>query len=249
MHAFRLSGSPRAVAHLLGTVIICLLCAHIAGLIMTYGFGHDYVHGLVPLFNVDEEGNIPTFFAVCMALCAALLFAVIGLEAKHRASTDARYWLLLAAGFLFIAYDEGFQVHEKMMAPMRAVLGGTDLGILYFGWVVPGMIGVVAVGLFFLKFMLRIPALTRRRMLIAGGLFVGGCIGMELVGGAVMEAQGRTLLYGVIITIEETLELCGMATLLHAQVSHIADASDKVELDLHADLAQPLLPAVRPGFG
>ena len=253
MHAYRLSGSPRAIAHLLGTIIICLLCAHATGVILRYGFGFDTARGLIPLFDVDVEGNIPTFFAVCLALSCAMLFAIIGLEARGRASRDARYWFLLAAGFLFVGYDEAFQVHERMTLPARAMMqfitGHTELGLLYYSWVVPGMIGLVLVGLFFLKFLLRIPVLTRRRMLAAGGLFVGGCIGMELIGGKLMEAYGPSLAFKIAVMVEEGLEMAGLATLVHALVSHIAEASDKVELDLHANAPAPVAaPVVQPEF-
>lgn len=254
MHAYRLSGSPRAVAHLLGTIIICLLCGHATGVILRYGFGFDTARGLIPLFDVDVEGNIPTFFSVCLALSCAMLFAFIALEARGRASRDARYWFLLAAGFLFVGYDEAFQVHEKMTLPARALMqsltGSTELGLLYYSWVVPGVIGLILVGLFFLKFLLRIPAVTRHRMLAAGGLFVGGCIGMELIGGKLMEAYGPSLAFKIAVMVEEGLEMAGLATLVYALVSHIAEAAEKVEFDLHAASPAPLTPpVVRPGFG
>ena len=240
MPDFRLSGSPRSVAHFLGTIIICLLCAHAAGLVLRLGFGHDVVHGLVPLFDVDVEGNVPTFFSVCLGLCSAALFALIALDAKNRGDRDAFYWTVLAVGFLFLSYDECFQVHEKMTGPMRAMLGGSDpangaqLGLMYYSWVVPGLIGVFTVSLFFLKFMLRLPVATRRRMILAASLFLGGCIGMELINGSVMESQGDSLLYNVLVMAEEGLEMTGMATLIYAMTSHIAASCDRLEVNLHA---------------
>ena len=240
MPAYRLSSSPRSVAYVLGTIIICLLCAHAVGLVMRLGLGHDSVHGLVPLFDVNVEGNIPTFFSVCLGLCSAALFAVIALDAKGRGDRDAIYWTVLAAGFLFLSYDECFQVHERMTGPMRAMLGGSDpangasLGLMYYSWVVPGLIGAFIVSLFFLKFMLRLPVATRRRMILAASLFLGGCLGMELINGSVMESQGDGLLYNVLVMTEEGLEMTGMATLIYAMTSHIADSCDRLEVNLHA---------------
>ena len=75
MPAYGLSSSPRSVARFLSAMIVCLLCAHATGLVMRLGFGHDSVYGLVPLFDVNVEGNIPTFFSVCLGLCNAALFA------------------------------------------------------------------------------------------------------------------------------------------------------------------------------
>jgi len=240
MSAYRLSSSPRSVAYFLGTIIVGLLCAHAAGLVMRLGFEHDSVHGLVPLFDVNAEGNIPTFFSVCLGLCSSALLAVVALDAKNRGDRDAFYWTILAAGFLFLSYDECFQVHERMTGPMRAILGGSDpangarLGLMYYSWVVPGLIGAFTVSLFFLRFMLRLPVATRLRMILAAGLFLGGCLGMELINGSVMESQGDNLLYNVLVMAEEGLEMTGMATLIYAMTSHIAASCDKLQVNLHA---------------
>lgn len=241
MPAFRLSSSPRSIAFFLGAIIVGLLCAHATGLVMRLGFGHDTVYGLVPLFDVNVEGNIPTFFSVCLGLCSAALLAVIALNAKSRGDRDAFYWSILAVGVLFLSYDECFQVHEKMTGPMRAMLGGSDpangaqLGLMYYSWVVPGLIGAFAVSLFFLKFLLRLPVATRRRMILAAGLFVGGCLGMELINGSVMESQGDSLLYNILVMAEEGLEMTGMATLIYAMTSHIAESCGRLEVNLHTD--------------
>jgi len=235
MQPYRFSGTPRNVAHVLGTLIFCLLCANAAGLILRFGFGHDYVMGLSPLFDVHREGNIPTFFSVFMALFGAILFAIIALDAKHRASVDSRYWFVLATGFVFLAYDEAFQVHEKMITPMRALIGNEGLGYLHYSWVVPAIAAVVVAALFFFKFLFRMPCATRRRLLSAGALFLGGCIGMELIGGKYFAAHGDTLGYHLLVMIEEGLEMAGLATLIHALVSHIAESGNRLEFNLSAD--------------
>jgi len=247
MQSYRFSGSPRSFIHVLGTAIVCLLCANAVGLILRFGFGYDYVMGLAPLFDLDTEGNIPTFFSVFMALFGAVLLFIIGLDARHRHSIDTRYWFALAAGFLFLSYDEAFQVHEKMTQPMRSFLGGTDLGYLHYAWVLPALGAVLLATLFFFKFLLRLPAATRRRLLTAGALFLGGCIGMELINGKHFAAYGDTLVYNCLIMMEEGMEMAGLATLIHALVSHIAESGEKVEFDLHADqpAAAPVLGAVQ----
>jgi len=227
-------------------VIALLVAASLLGQIARFEFGHDYVYGLVHLFNVDGERNIPTFFTVLLAALAAVLLVVIGLASREREKNDSRYWFALAAGFVFLGYDEAFQVHEQMVAPMRQLMGNTNLGVFYFGWVVPGILGVCALALFFLKFLLRLPATTRRWLLFAGALYVGGCIGMELLDGKYIEAYGENMTYSVLVTIEEALEMSGLATLIHTLLGHIAEASARVEFRIDA-AAQPSLVA-QPEF-
>lgn len=232
MRSYRLSINTSEIARTLGAAIAILLCASLLGQLARYQLGDPSVYGLVALFDVDAERNIPTFFTVLLALCNALLLALIAAASGERRAR--RHWLALSAGFLLIACDEGFQLHERLIAPMRALLGGRDLGYLYFGWVVPGILGVCILALCFLKFLLRLPAATRNPMLGAAALYLGGCLGMELIDGNYLESHGYTLTYSFLTTVEEGLEMAGLATLLVTLLAHIAVASDKVEFQLQA---------------
>jgi hypothetical protein len=239
MQHYRFSGSPRSFAHAMGVVIVVLVCANIARLILRFGFGYDYLMGLGDLLDFHQEGNIPTFFSVSLALFSVILLTIIAIDARHRASPDARYWFVLAGGFLFLAYDEAFQVHEKLMAPMSALLGESRSNLLHFSWVVPAGIAVILAIMYFLRFLLRMPIATRRRLLTAGMLFVGGAIGLELIGGAYFASYGDTLGYHLLVMVEEGLEMAGLATLIYALLGHMADSCAKLEFNLHAEQAVP----------
>lgn len=108
MSNYQISINRHAFAHALVTVIALLLGASLLGQISRYVFGHDSVYGLVQLFNVDAERNIPTFFTVLLAATGAMLLVVIGFAGKGRERNDSRYWFALAAGFIFLGYDEAF---------------------------------------------------------------------------------------------------------------------------------------------
>jgi hypothetical protein len=231
---YQISINRHTIAHVLATAVALLLAASLLGQISRYEFGHDYVYGLVHLFNVDGERNIPTFFTVLLAATSAMLLVVIGLASRGNERNDSRYWFALAAGFVFLGYDEAFQVHEQMIAPMRRLMGNANLGVFYFGWVVPGILGVCALALFFLKFLLRLPATTRRWLLLSGALYLGGCIGMELLDGKYVEAYGESMTYSVLVTIEEALEMSGLATLIYTLLGHIEEASARVEFRIDA---------------
>lgn len=178
--------------------------------------------GLVQLFNVDQERNIPTFFTVVVALSNALLLLLIGMNSDSNGSRESRYWYALAIGFFFIAYDEGFQVHEKLTAPVRDVLGGTDLGVFYFGWVVPGIALVGVLWVFFARFLLLLTPVTRHRMLAAAAVYLSGCLGMEMLDGAYAEMYGQNLTYSFLVTIEEGMEMAGLVMLVRTLLEHFA---------------------------
>lgn len=234
MPVYRISINRQAVGQTLAVLVALLLGMSMLGQISRFEFGHDYVFGLVQLFNVDGERNIPTFFTVMVALSSAALLAVIGIGSKGHEKNDSRYWFALATGFVFLGYDEAFQVHEKMIVPMRALLGNSELGFFYFGWVVPGIAGVCVLALFFLRFLFRLPAQTRRLMLLAGFIYLAGCLGMELVDGKYVEAHGQNLMYSVLVTIEEGLEMAGLSMLVVTLLGHIGEATEKVEFHIEA---------------
>jgi len=246
MSNFQISINRHTVAHALATVIALLLAASLLGQISRYMFGHDSVYGLVQLFNVDGERNVPTFFTVMLAFCAVLLLTTIGLASRGREKNDSRYWFALAAGFAFLGYDEAFQVHEKMIVPMRNLMGNTNLGVFYFGWVVPGIAGVCILALFFFKFLLRLPAATRNWMLFSGCLYLGGALVMEMLDGKYIAAYGANLMYSVLVTIEEGLEMSGLAAFAYTLLGHISLSSTKVEFSIDAATRPSLV--VQPKF-
>lgn len=194
-----------------------------------YLTGHTHVHGLVPLFYVDAERNIPTGFSTLLLLLAALLLAVITVLKRKQTGFPVSYWAVLSFGFLFMAADEAWSFHEGLMEPMRQLLGDGKLGVLYFAWVIPGIALVLVLALFFLRFLLRLPAKTRLNFLLAATLYIGGTIGVELIGGRFAELHGiRNLTYSMIVTVEESLEMAGVIIFIWALLVYIADNCKEV---------------------
>ncbi|MFC5460157.1 hypothetical protein [Massilia niabensis] len=229
MSSSKFSINLHGVAWALSAIISLLLVASMLGQISRLEFGRDSVYGLVQLFNVNLENNVPTFFSAFMLISSAVLAAIVGRSYKQNRKNDSRFWFVLAAGFLFLGYDEVFQVHEQLGPPMRVLLGGGDLGFLYFGWVVPGMIIVCVVALFFMRFLFRLPTQTRGWLLFSGCLYFGGCLGMEMVSGRYFELYRQDdLMYNILTTIEEGLEMTGAATLIYTLLKHISLSSTKI---------------------
>ena len=82
-----------------------------------------------------------------------------------------------------------------------------------------------------LRFIRDLPAPTRRGVLVAAILYVGGALGMELPGGWIAEAQGsNTLLYHLVITVEELLEMAGVIVFIRVLASHIAREWPEIRL-------------------
>jgi hypothetical protein len=126
-------------------------------------------------------------------------------------------------GFLYLAYDETFAVHERLIPVFRLLLGDRTLGMFYFAWIIPGIAIVFVLGAIFFNFLLRLPTKVRRRFLMAGALYIGGAIGFEMIGGRYREAHGYDLAYAMITTIEERLEMGGVIVFIWALLRYCAD--------------------------
>jgi hypothetical protein len=221
--------NPSTITRALGAVAFFLVLASIGGQLSKFLLGHGYVKGLVPLFDLDSERNVPTFFSVLLLIFAALLLAFIAVLNGRRESSDVSKWTILSFGFLYMAYDEAFNVHELLIVPVRTLLGNSNLGIFYYAWVIPGIALAFVLALFFLKFLLRLPATTMLTVLLAATLYIGGCIGFELIGGSYAESHGsKNLTYNMITTIEEGLEMAGLIVFIYALLVYIADTYKEV---------------------
>lgn len=224
-----ISLNPSSIARALGAIALLLVLASIAGQLMVYLTGHEHVFGLVRLFNVGTELNLPAFFSTFLLLVAALLLAVITILEKKRSASHVSHWTVLSFGFLFMAVDEAVTLHEMLVEPTRKLLGDGDLGAFYFAWVIPGSVLVLVLGLYFLKFLLHLPAKTRFTFLVAAILYLGGAIGFELIGGRYAELHGtHNLAYNMISTVEESLEMAGVIIFIWALLQYIAGKHKEV---------------------
>jgi hypothetical protein len=218
-----------SIARLLGAVACVLVLASIAGQLTVYLTGDGRVYGLVRLFYVDAERNIPTAFSSLLLLIAALLLACITVLKRKQPDSSVLHWAILSFGFAFMAADEALCFHERLTKPIRHLLGDHNLGIFSFAWVIPGIVLVLILGLFFFRFLLSLRARTRWTFLLAAVLYIGGAIGFELIGGRFAELYGTgNLTYSMIATGEESLEMAGVIVFIYALLIYIAENHKEV---------------------
>jgi hypothetical protein len=164
------------------------------------------------------EGNVPTFYSTAILSLAGILLGFGAVAAKKSGKGYVPHWWILALGFFYIAVDEVFSIHE--MAGGWAHLSG----VLYFSWVVPAAVVVLVVGISYVRFLQHLPRRTAIRFLIAGALYVGGAVVMELPLGYWTEKHGsHNLGYGLIDAVEESLEMLGINLFILWLMDHLAD--------------------------
>ena len=208
-----------------------ILLASVAGQVSRFFLGHPTVKGIVPLLYVDYERNIPAFFSMCLLFLASLILLVITVQQRRHKQPHVWKWATLSFGMFFMSYDEGFQVHENLTMPMREMLGGSEFGLFYFAWVIPGLILVAALGLFFLRFLIWLPAVTRNRFILAGSLFVGGSCFVDIAGGYYAENWGTDHWnYSLLATLEEGMEMGGIIAFIGGCLAYARDSFSEIRL-------------------
>lgn len=192
---------------------------------LRFGLHLPWAEDAASLLSLSEEANLPTWFAVCLALiCALLLVLISAVDARER-----RYWGTLAAGFFYISFDELVQIHE-----LARVWFDTS-GVLYFDWIIPAALVVAVLAIYFAGFVLRLPPRRRRQFVLAGAVYVSGAVLMEMPLGYWAERAGfDNLVYALIDALEEILELLGLSMFLVALLEHAAGAPGRIALTLRA---------------
>lgn len=204
-----------------------LLLASLAGEVAKFGFGKWRVFGLVPLFDVGHEGNVPTLFSVLLLLACALLLALVAGAERPQGRRRMATWALWSVGFVYLAADEAFMLHERLVGPVTAWLGQDRAQLFPFAevyiWVLPALAAVLAVGVFSWRTLATLPRATRRALLLAAGVYVTGAAGVETLGGLSLVLTGRWgLLQQLFSTLEEGLEMAGAILAIRALLTHLA---------------------------
>jgi hypothetical protein len=165
---------------------------------------HDAViEALLPKLSLSYEANVPTWFSSSLLLACAVAAWIL----------RGRHWKLIAGIAAYMSLDEAAELHEH--------LGGHFSGAVYFDWIIPAAVIVIALVVAFIPFIRALHPATRTRLIIAGCIYVGGALVMELPLGWWTEHRGiDTVGYALIDWVEETMEMVGAALACAALLAH-----------------------------
>jgi hypothetical protein len=216
----RLSISPRRTALVLASIIVGLGITCIVTQVVRVRFNMRSV-GLIAAFDMNREANVPTLFSTLLLLAAGFLLWVIARGRKEQGRDFCWHWTLLAMVFFYLAADEAVGFHELLIVPLRNLLNAG--GVLYFTWVIPGILVVLGLGIYYLRFLLHLDIVDRIRFIIAGAIYVGGAIGVEMIGGHYywLTNRSKDLTYAFITTLEESMEMAGITLFIFALLDYM----------------------------
>jgi len=221
----------KQIVKALSVTALVVIILSLLTVISTYVFNRGRLLGLIPMFNMDREANVPTLFAVMLLFAAAGLFYLLSRQLIASSDRFSRHVTLLSYIFTFMAVDEFTSIHELLLNPLGALTPKT--GIFHFSWVIVGIPVVIIVGLYFLKFFLSQSKECKVGLFLAGFLYVFGAIGMEMVGGSIASAYGnKHIAYGLAALIEESCETFGIIILINTLIAQLQKSEEHTLLHI-----------------
>lgn len=218
--------NPKYVLRTLLIVIGILALANIGVNFIRFNFVLDggewsdnkYALRLINLFDMDTEGNVPSYYSSLALLFSSILLYFITLYNK-KSGSKIFPWALLSSVFLYLALDEILELHEHLVRITESFLNLSGYGTSY--WIIPfGIMGVILFIVLF-KFLKELPKKTLRQFIVAGFVFILGAVGVEILGGIHEEINGRqNVTYVSLYTVEETLEMVGIALFIYALTTY-----------------------------
>ncbi len=202
--------ASKKIRMLLVAFFVLLQVAYGATLYAKFALGNESLGGLTQLFNFDSEASLPNWFQATLLIITAILLYMVGRIKKRRGNAIGGKWVAFSVVFWLLAMDEGSMIHELLNEPVRKMLG-IESGFLYYAWVIPGIICLGILAVYFWKFISTMPIKIRNRVYLAGFIYIAGTLIGEMISANLISSVGRqSLEYACVSWAEETCEMVGL---------------------------------------
>jgi hypothetical protein len=209
-----------------GIIIIAYFISQVVKFQTSIGFNY----GLVPKFDMNAKTSVPGYYTSVLLLATSVLLVTIARLKNQENDKFVRHWLALGIIFLLLSIDGLVGFHNIISIPIRSLFG--QEGIFYFGWVIPAIFFVVIFAMFYIKFLLSLASRYRLMFATAGVIYIGGALGMELIGGLYLYGHGHdNLAYSMIVMVEESLEIAGVIIFVQALLGFLTNQYPKLQLN------------------
>lgn len=223
--------SPKQVTRFLFLIATGLTAVSFAASCLKNGF--DIV-SMAPL-EVGNDSSLPTWYSSFALLICALLLALVTAIKKKVGDAYTYYWFFLSALFFYISIDEVATLRETLDTATPSYLGGA----FYYTWTVVGIPFVVIFAITYLKFLASLPKDTKRLFVVAGGVFVLGAVGIEMLASLIHSHYGSadSMLHATVTTFEEYFEMLGIIIFIYALLLYLTKQNIKgVQICIEKDL-------------
>ena len=216
-NGFNILLNKQDAVKILRLLVVCEIFFLVVYVIMSIVAPHVKWGPFEPLFDLDNESSIPTWFSSAqLVVIATLLYAISKTYSRYR-----WFYALGAIIFVYLSIDETVQLHERLsmiataydIKALRSIMIGE-----HGAWILPYILaGLVII------FLARKPILEIYRnhrkpflyVLIGAIIAAVGLIGIEILSYLGMRESGSELVYSIEVAPEEFLEMLGMSIVLY----------------------------------
>ena len=236
VNTFRISISVKAFIKFLTWVAIGLVLANV----LTYVF----IHFIDPTenhlttflnreFDLNGEGNFPTFFSGLILLLSGILSLFIATTVE-KTSKEKKYWFILCFGFVFLSLDEVTQIHEELIDSVKSLMGNVP-DFLDSAWIIPYSLVALFFGAYFLRFLFKLPKKTRNLFILSGAIYVISSLAIETAESREYFKDGYSFRLFALETLQESLEMTGVIIFIYALLDYIRSFKSDFLLKFKAD--------------
>ncbi len=229
MENVRLFVSRKRVMQTLLLIAVVLVALSVTGQIYRYTIGRDRY--LVRLFNLDVEWNFPSVYNTTLLLFSACLFACIAWFERQGGLRFRRRWWGLAGLFFIASLDELMSFHEQLSSPVRAITGAD--GFLHYAWLLPAFLLLAILLVMYLPLFISLSSPFKMRFGGAAVLYLLGAVGLEMIGGKILDSLSiDSLSYSLETQAEEILEWAGLLLLVDSLFFYIAGRFGSIPIEV-----------------
>jgi len=182
----------------------------------------EYWH--IAMFDLDEEEGFGTWFSALLLLFVGRLLLAAASSSRTASDGLRPWWIVLAVGFHVLSIDEVAGMHEYV----NSVLEEASENAV---WTDVALVGLGAVALAYLPFLVRVRRRSAVLFVVAGLLYVGGAVGVERWTGS----DVNSLSYNMWTAFEEGLEMAGAIAMIYAVLDHLRSEKGR---ELHLELSR-----------
>ncbi|MBI3925305.1 MAG: hypothetical protein HY319_07190 [Armatimonadetes bacterium] len=244
----KLHSLPWKVFWCLVAVEVVLAGMHV---LVTWAPAGTCIRPTLAMFDLGQEGNLPTWFSAAQFLLLGLVLGAIYLleRRRHPEKPLILCWLALALGALFLSADEAAQIHEWIGAQLshtiehanprswvaRLILFPSYYWVLIYAPIGLPLAAVVA------RFLWRQLGPARGPSTAGILLFLAGAVGLDYAEGRYRSGPSPFLWHMDVFLVEEMAEMLGVTLVLTACLVHTVRLLDPAGGS--GDLSRAAIPA------
>lgn len=211
----------RLLKYLFSIFLVLLVIHLVLQYINTVHLNQTYgpFYELTNRFDFDDEMSIPTWYAQFLFIVLSASSALLAFLEKNKPSKNI--WILLSISTLAGSIDEVSAVHESILQAIHLTLFDVNSPtLLANAWVVVTPLVVGAIVFFLYKVLKLLPRRTVQLFALSAFLYLSGAVAVDIASSALIESSAFVE-QGLIVALEESLEILGQLTLFYALASYI----------------------------